>query len=159
MEGVAVAARTGKAALYRRWADKDELVIDAMRFALPSPDDVPLQDDLREDLLALMRCQRAAIEVSKGTTFDSVRAAARPKTEMLHAMHREKISELIRRLILEVLRRGVDRGEVRPEAVNERTARVGPAMLVHYCVTEGPDVPDEYLDSLVDDVLLPIVRV
>ncbi|TDD64977.1 TetR family transcriptional regulator, partial [Actinomadura rubrisoli] len=35
MEGVAAAARTGKAALYRRWPSKDELVTDALKHVLP----------------------------------------------------------------------------------------------------------------------------
>lgn len=41
MEGVASAARTGKAALYRRWASKVDLVVDALDSTLPRPADTP----------------------------------------------------------------------------------------------------------------------
>jgi AcrR family transcriptional regulator len=157
MEGVATAARTGKAALYRRWTDRDDLVLDAVRHALPMPAEVPLRGSVRDDILALLHCQLAAIEVTKGFALQ-VKSEGTPKSGLLHALHRERVSEPIRKLILEVLAHGAERGEVRPEAVSEQMARVGPAMLVHYCVTEGPDVPGEYLTSLVDDVILPLVR-
>jgi AcrR family transcriptional regulator len=157
MEGVAAAAHTGKAALYRRWDGKDDLVLDAVRHALPSPADIPLSGSVRDDILSLLRCALTAIEVTKGFALQ-VKPAGDPAVEMLHALHRERVSEPIRKLILEVLRCGAERGEVRPEAVTEHTARVGPAMLTHYCVTEGPDVPDDYLVSLVDDIILPLIR-
>ena len=35
MEGVASRARTGKAALYRRWSSKRDLILDALTHALP----------------------------------------------------------------------------------------------------------------------------
>src|SRR5690242_10940175 len=41
MEGVAGAAQTGKAALYRRWPSKLELVLDALGFTLSPPTDTP----------------------------------------------------------------------------------------------------------------------
>ncbi|MFD0530101.1 TetR/AcrR family transcriptional regulator [Kitasatospora arboriphila] len=37
MEGVAGAAQTGKAALYRRWASKADLVVHALGATLPPP--------------------------------------------------------------------------------------------------------------------------
>lgn len=36
MEGVAAGARTGKAAVYRRWPSKEDLVADALEAGLPS---------------------------------------------------------------------------------------------------------------------------
>ncbi|WP_345709839.1 TetR family transcriptional regulator [Kitasatospora paranensis] len=42
MEGVAGAAQTGKAALYRRWASKADLVISALGATLPPPPTFPI---------------------------------------------------------------------------------------------------------------------
>lgn len=36
MEGIAACAHTGKAALYRRWPRKEDLIVDALEHALPS---------------------------------------------------------------------------------------------------------------------------
>src|SRR5690242_13798225 len=41
MEGVAAAAHTGKASVYRRWPSKEDLLVDAMDHALPPLDDLP----------------------------------------------------------------------------------------------------------------------
>src|SRR4051794_22556600 len=58
MEGIAAAAQTGKAALYRRWTTKDDLLRDALEHALPVPSEIPEHDNVRDDLLALLRCYR-----------------------------------------------------------------------------------------------------
>src|SRR4051812_46615340 len=55
MESVAARARTGIAVLYRRWANKDELVLAAIKHYREShPVDVPDTGTLRGDLLAAL---------------------------------------------------------------------------------------------------------
>jgi hypothetical protein len=73
-------------------------------------------------------------------------------------MIRARVNDPSRQLILEVLRCGAEQGQVRPEAVTMQVAKVGPAMLVHHCISEGPDVPDEVLLGIVDDVIMPLVQ-
>ena len=60
--------------------------------------------------------------------------------------------------LVDALARGRDRGEVRPDAVNERTADVGPALIVNRYLMQGPPVPDSFVVELVDTVLLPLFR-
>ena len=159
MEGVAAAARTGKAALYRRWSGKDELVLDALRGTLPSPADLPLCDDLRADLLTVLRSLRDGWDAAHGTAFRVFKEATDPgKGGPLHTLIRERVSDPARAVLLDILRRAAERGEIRPDAVTDQVARVGPAMLSHHYLTEGPGVPDEYVASVVDNVLLPLVR-
>lgn len=50
MEAVARRARTGKAALYRRWASKQDLVLDALLDVLPEPAQVELSGSVRDNL-------------------------------------------------------------------------------------------------------------
>src|SRR5688500_7351430 len=52
---VAAAAGTGKAALYRRWRNKDELVRDALRDLLPAPPEISPDMPLRDGLVMLLR--------------------------------------------------------------------------------------------------------
>src|SRR5690349_4476300 len=89
MEGVAAAARTGKAALYRRWSGKEDLVLDALRATLPSPADVPRHDDLRADLLAVLHSLRDGWDAAQGTAFQVFKAATGPgKGGPLHTLIR-----------------------------------------------------------------------
>src|SRR4029450_3670949 len=53
MEGVATRAHTGKAALYRRWPRKEDLVVDALEHPLPSPTDLPDHGNVGDDSLGL----------------------------------------------------------------------------------------------------------
>jgi len=156
IEGVAVAAHTGKAALYRRWADKDELLSDVLRHSLPSPSDVTLTGDLRTDLLAVYGRLREAIHAVKGNGL----AAAKNESSstLVHEVFGERVSIPCRAILLEILRAGAERGEVRPEAVTELVAGTGYAMIVHNCQINNLTVSDEFLGSLVDEIILPLVR-
>src|SRR6185369_1774622 len=136
MEGVAARARTGKASLYRRWNDKDALIVDALRASLPSAD-VPAQATVRADLLELLRRIRDALEFSYGAAFQALKAEAGPGAELVHAAIRERVFAPYRQLTLAALRRGVERGEVRADAVSDIVATVGPAMLVHHNFIDG----------------------
>src|SRR6266542_3734101 len=55
MEGIAACAHTGKAALYRRWASKEDLIVDALEHVLPSMADLPDHGNLRDDMLDVLR--------------------------------------------------------------------------------------------------------
>src|ERR671923_1401817 len=66
MEGVAARAHTGKAALYRRWPRKEDLVVDAIEHALPSPTELPDHGDVRDDLLDLLRRLAAMLNSKAG---------------------------------------------------------------------------------------------
>lgn len=156
MEGVAVAAHTGKAALYRRWPDKDALLSDVLRHSLPSPADVVLTGDLRADLLAIYLRLREAIYAVKGNGLANAKKES--SGTLIHDVFGERVSIPCRQILLEVLRAGAERGEVRPEAVTEMVAGTGYAMIVHNCQINNLTVSDEFLTSMVDEVILPLVR-
>jgi AcrR family transcriptional regulator/transposase len=158
MDGVAAEARTGKTALYRRWPNKETLVADALQDALPSPAEVAPGASIREDLLALLACMREAFESKHSAAFHAIQAEPGPGTDLVRTVVRRRVSDPCRAMILAALRRGVDRGEVAPRAVTAEVANVGPAMLIYHRLTVRPDLTDEYLTTLVDEVILPMVR-
>src|SRR5271170_5206146 len=56
MESVAARAKTGVAVLYRRWSDKDDLVVAAIRhYGETHPVEIPDTGTLRGDMLELLR--------------------------------------------------------------------------------------------------------
>jgi AcrR family transcriptional regulator len=158
VKGVAAAAHTGRAALYRRWLSKEELVADALQDALPSPAEVPPHDTLRDDLLALLRCMREAFESKHSAAFHAIQAESGQGADLVRTVVRQRVSDPCRRMILEALRRAADRGEASEHAVSTPVANVGPAMLIYYRLTVTPAIPDDYLETLVDEVILPMVR-
>lgn len=159
MEGVAAAAQTGKAALYRRWSSKEELVLDALRACLPPAGPAPDTGSLRADLVELLTRMRAAMLSEPGAAARAVineadRERARAVLELVLA----RVVDPTARLITEVLARGVARGEVRPEAVTPLVVDVAPALMLYRAKLGLGASSGSGAEAIVDEVLLPIVR-
>ena len=157
MEGVAAAAHTGKASVYRRWPSKEDLLVDAMNRALPPLDDLPDTGSVREDLIGLLRLMLDAINSRTGCVLQSFMFDNSVDKALVEQV-KKRAMQPRQRMLIEALERGRDRGEVRPDAVNARTAEVGPALVVHQYLMHGPPVPDAFVVQLVDDVLMPLLR-
>ena len=156
MEGVAAAARTGKAALYRRWSTKESLVVEALRASLPAIPEPDPDAPLRDNLITLLLCLRDGMAIAHGPAFQLVRAESEENTDLLTPAARDQFSTPLRSAIHTALRIAVKRGEARPEAATERIARVGPAMLGHSYLTDGPNLSDDDVIAIIDEVLLPL---
>jgi AcrR family transcriptional regulator len=157
MEGIAAAAGTGKAALYRRWTGRDDLVTEALLDVLPDPTEILLTDNPRDDILALIRCLSETAALSQDAAF--LVAKMEPGLDSgLTRLVKSRVMNPCGELLLQVLRRGIEAGQLKPSAANVRIANVGPAMIVHHVVTIGHEVPDEYVTSIVDDVIMPLIR-
>lgn len=157
MDGVAQAAGTGKAAIYRRWTNKDDLVTDALGSVLPDPAGLPLTGDPRADILVLLGCVRDAAVLTHGTAFQVVKREGGPESG-LGTMTVERVLEPCQAILSRVLTGGVRAGRLRAGADSPRVAAVGPAMLIHRALTSGPsEITDEYLTSVVDEVVMPLI--
>ena len=157
MEGVAAAAHTGKASVYRRWRSKEDLLVDAMNHALPQLGDLPDTGSVREDLLALLRLMLESVNARTGCVIQAFMFDNSVDKGLVEQV-KKRAMEPRQRMLVQALARGRDRGEVRPDAVNQRTAEVGPALIVHQYLMHGPPVPDAFVVQLVDEVLLPLLR-
>jgi AcrR family transcriptional regulator len=157
MEGVAACAQTGKAALYRRWPGKEDLVVDALDHALPSVEELPDHGDVRDDLLDLLRQMAAMVNSATGCALQCLLGEIdrdHPFARLLH----ERVFAPRKQIFLAVLRRAADRGQVRAEAASQLVAEVGPALVAQRFLADGPPVPDAYVVSVVDDVVMPLLR-
>ena len=157
MEGVAGCAQTGKAALYRRWAGKDDLVVDAIDHALPSLADLPDHGDVRQDLLDLLRRMAGMVNSPTGCALQCLLAQA-DRDHQFSALLQERVLAPRKGSFLAALRRAADRGQVRPEAASQLVAEVGLAMVVQRFLVDGPPVPDDYVVSVLDEVVMPLLR-
>jgi AcrR family transcriptional regulator len=158
MEGVARRACTGKAALYRRWRTKQDLVLDALRTALPPEADPPDADrPVREELLATLTRVADVLAGRSGFPGIDVLAEVLRVPELREAFGQRLIEPRLRG-IEAVLRRAAERGEVTAAAVTPLLARIGPALVVESFLLRGTPPDPAELAEIVDSILLPLLR-
>jgi AcrR family transcriptional regulator len=157
MEGVAACAHTGKAALYRRWPRKEDLVVDALDHAMPSPAGLPDTGSLRDDLLVLLRRTAAMANSGTGCALRCLLAEVDREHPFARLLH-ERVFAPRKQAFRAVLERAADRGEVRADGAGQLVADVGPALVIQRFLAEGPPVPDDYVVSVLDEVVLPLLR-
>lgn len=157
MEGVAAAAHTGKAALYRRWPSKEELVVDALQHRMPALDDPPDTGSVRDDVLALLGRVARTVNSPTGCAISCLLSDPLRDPEFLRMVHARVIRPR-KAMMMNLLRRGAERGEVRPDAITPLVAEVGPAMVIYQFLTEGPPVTPRTVKAIVDQVILPMLR-
>jgi AcrR family transcriptional regulator len=157
MEGIAGCARTGKAALYRRWDSKEDLVVDALNHMLPPVADLPDHGNLRDDLLELLRRMTEMVNSPTGCALRYLLGDIDHDHPFMQLVH-ERVLKPRKLMFQTVLKRAVERGEARPEALNVLLTEVGPAMVAQRFLADGPPVPDDFVISVVDDVVMPLLR-
>ncbi|MEU3664192.1 TetR/AcrR family transcriptional regulator [Streptomyces sp. NPDC032940] len=159
MEGVAAGAQTGKAAVYRRWSSKEELVADALRSGLPDYDTVPDLGSVRDDLLALCRRARDAMFSRPGFALRAViHECDTMQAERFHAVIFEGVIEPTIKMLHEVITRGIERGEVREEAANSYVFDAVPAMMMYRSKIRGSEWSDQEIDEMIDLLMVPLLR-
>jgi len=158
IEHIANRARASKGSLYRRWSSRAELVVDAVHHTLPSCCEPPDTGSTREDILG---CLRGFANLLNGPSGEAVRGL------MAETIREPDLMEVVRirfidpgvTLFLDVLRRGAVRGEVRATALTRRIASVGPDLLRQHFLAHRSPISDQVLIEIVDEVILPLVRV
>ncbi len=108
MEGVAAAAHTGKASLYRRWTSKDDLVVDALLQVMPDLDEGPDSGDIRADLLSLVGRLAGTVNGPAGCALQLLLGKVERDHEFVRSLH-DRVIDPRRRKMLSVLRRAADR--------------------------------------------------
>ncbi|MFJ9907612.1 TetR/AcrR family transcriptional regulator [Streptomyces sp. NPDC101152] len=159
MEGVAAGAQTGKAAVYRRWPSKEDLVADALQAGLPRFEVAPDLGSVREDLLALCRQARDAMFSRPGFAVRSVIHECDPlQAERFHAVIFDGIVEPTLALLGEVIARGIEREEVRPDAANSYVFDAIPAIMMYRSKMRGSEWNDSDIEEMIDQLMVPLLR-
>ncbi|MEV0222081.1 TetR/AcrR family transcriptional regulator [Streptomyces sp. NPDC050704] len=157
MERVAELAGTGKAALYRRWHSRADLVADALQQSLPTPADVPSSGNLRNDLIAVLHDASLRLAGPLGAAMRGLLAETLSDPG-LTAELRGRLVGVRAQTLRTVLEHAVARGEIRAEALTERVLQVGPALLSQHFLAHGAPVPRDVITGIVDEVVLPLLR-
>lgn len=158
MEGVAAGAQTGKAAVYRRWPSKEELVADALQAGLPRLEEAPDLGSVREDLLALCRQARDAMFSRPGFALRSVIHECDPlQVERFHGVIFDGVVGPTIQLIGDIVTRGIERGEVRADAANGYVLDAIPAMMMYRNKISGSEWNDQEIEEMIDRFMLPLL--
>jgi len=152
MEGVACRAGVGKATVYRRWPSKSALVVDAMTACREQKAPPPDTGSARQDLLIFVRAFRDQIRTSDAGRVMPALVAELARHPELAAAFREDFVQPRRARVIEAVRRGVERGEVRPDVDAEVVADGVVALLMYRFLVSGMAI-DEGLPERVVDVL------
>jgi AcrR family transcriptional regulator len=159
MEGVAAGAQTGKAAVYRRWPSKEDLVADALVSGLPRVETAPDLGSVREDLLTLCRQVRQIMYSLPGTALRSViHECDQAQAERFEGVIVGKVVEPTVELLREVITRGIERGEVRSDAANGYVFDAIPAMMMYRSKMCASEWHDRDLEEMIDQLMLPLLR-
>lgn len=150
MEAVAGRAGCGKATIYRRWASKSALVIDAVAGCRDVADGPPDTGSARCDLLAYVQAFLAYLRTSDaGRVMPALVAELSRNPELARAFRSGFISPR-RARVIETLRRGVERGEVRPDVDADLVADALVAVLQHRFLVTGMAIDDDLPLRLVE---------
>lgn len=154
MEAVAAAAGVGKATLYRRWAGKEQLVVDAIA-TLSEPPAAQAGAGVRDELVALLEAMRLTSRSSlAGKIFPRLISEGADNPELMKR-YRAQVLDPRRERFRAVLRRGAAQGLVRADLDLDHAINllIGPMVYRNLIRSEPPPGPD-LAPLIVDDLLV-----
>jgi AcrR family transcriptional regulator len=158
MEAVAARAHTSRPVLYRRWPNRADLAIAAIRhFMHQHPLKIPDTGNVRGDLIALLQqfskeraLFAAFISLQMGEYFSETNTSlADLRASLLQGNHSQLDG---------VLARGVERGEIDPSKLMPRIVSLPVDLLRHEVLMTLKPVPNAVIAGVVDEIFLPLVR-
>jgi AcrR family transcriptional regulator len=156
IEAIAARAGVGKTTIYRRWSNKEDLLVDALA-TLKSPLPSPRGGSVREDLVAYVEVfLRDASDASKRCVMNIAMNEAERHPRLVERIRQVTI-EPRRAAIAALLRRGMATGELRAgiDPLIAMATLIGTAMW--YVRSEGvAEVSRELAERIVDQILAGI---
>jgi AcrR family transcriptional regulator len=156
MDEVASTAGVGKAAIYRRWAGRTELLASYTEGSLEDVLDVSDTGALRTDLVVLLR--------SAADHFNG--PAGRANRALLSAVHDDPLLAAAYRAgpmarwtaaFEDIFDRAAQRGEIGPGVASSVVAEAGAAIVVQRWLLTGTAIDEELVTAVVDEVVLPLL--
>lgn len=161
MEKVADRAGTNKAVLYRRWANKYELVIAALHKRLPKiTDEIPNTGNLRDDVYAYLQERFEPFKTIGAQTIRGLMmepliwrhiAAAMPQFAQRRSENK------LTAAMMAIMKNAEKRGEIHLEKLSPRIISL-PVDLLQYDLVTKQEVSDKTITEIVDDIFMPLVK-
>lgn len=158
---VANRAKAGKATVYRRWASKGELIVDAVACMKTQDIDyehLPDTGTLRGDLVAMIKPHAIEDGEKKLQIMAGLMSMLSRDPELADAAN-AAIVEPRARVNRILMRRAAERGEISADCDIERLALIAPSMSAYRVLIQRKPVDKAFLISLIDGVVLPAVGI
>ena len=154
MEGIAARAHTGKAALYRRWCSKHDLVHAALVFTLPPLPEPRSGRSARENLLTMLTAHRDML--AGKTAFHGLDIIHQLLHEPeMRAIFADAVVGPRLKIVDSILQAAIDAGDIDPATLTPLTARIGPALINQHFLLTGVPPNRRELAMIVDTVIPP----
>lgn len=161
MDLVAARAGAGKAAIYRRWTSKSDLIIEAVAQMKARQVDLgalPDSGSLRDDLLGLFKPLTVA-ERERRLKIMAALASLLAEDEKLAEAANAVLVEPWAKAYSILMHRARDRGEIPDSADISTLARVIPSMAAYRALVERKPFELNFLTSMLDGVVLPALGI
>ena len=158
---VAARAKAGKATLYRRWASKSELVLDAVACMKSTDVDLASPPDtgtLRGDLVALVKTPTIRESERKLKVMAGI-VSMIARDPDLAAAAQEALVEPRAAANRIIFQRAIDRGEIPADVDIDRLCLIGPAMVAYRTLMLRKPVDREFMIGNIDRIILPAAGV
>lgn len=160
MGSVATRARTSEPVLYRRWANKDELVLAALdRYRVTHPVAVPDTGSLRDDLLryltALSESLAGFFAIAAAASFSGLLAATGQSPAEIRA---QVMGDGLRPQARAIYRQAAARGELELSGIPSAVLATPFDLVRHDLLMDLKPLPAARIRSIVDEVFLPLLR-
>lgn len=153
IEKVAIKAETSKPVIYRRWVNREELVLAAIQKKTPKPiGDIPDTGSIRTDVIIVLKRLNDLLSKIGPETLHGLMSVlvGIPFSELLN-MRRTNTMQVI-------LKRAIERGEIKEEKVSERISKLPIDLIRHELLTTYEPVTEQTIVEIVDDIFLPLIK-
>ncbi|AKB81715.1 Transcriptional regulator, TetR family [Methanosarcina barkeri 3] len=161
IEGVAARAKTNKAVVYRRWANKPALILSVLRkFVLPLyPKEVPNTGDLRNDVFFFLHGIAKPLQIIGAETIHRLMVdLGKDKLFSIPQIMNLKKEDKLTAAMITILKNAEMRGEVKLEKISLRIISLPLDLLRYELLTTHEPVSDKIIHEIVDDIFMPLIR-
>jgi AcrR family transcriptional regulator len=156
IEGIAREAGVGKATVYRRWAGKDALLLDVLAAVDTPPAVETATGVLRDDLITAVEYIRLRSLAKRESALMRSMVTQMQSNSALWRRYHDTVIAARRRMLMDLLERGIASGEIRPELGADLDLLtdmvVGPVLSRAFLRPEA-SLPDDLAERVVDMLL------
>ena len=157
IEAIAAKAHASKATIYRRWKNKQELLVSAVtRYTFCTPPEID-EGNLRDDLIEMISERIKTLKGPDGAVVSVLLTAAKNDPE-LGKLIPTSIRESQDDSVMHIIERGIKRGEISKDANIDLLLEILPGVFSYRIFMTHQPVNRKFIEQLVDGILLPSLQ-
>ncbi|MEU7854487.1 TetR/AcrR family transcriptional regulator [Nonomuraea sp. NPDC049141] len=156
IEAIASKAGVGKTTIYRRWSNKEDLVVDALA-TLKAPLPPLAGESVRDDLIVLLDVMRTEAGQSRSRCVMNIAMSDADRYPRLMERFMKRAVEPRKQAMRSTLERGVASGELRPDLdIDLAMAMLSGTMMHNTKWAPAGDLPADLAERIVDAAMTGI---